>query len=325
MSARLRRACAVLLLTVSACALAHAEADNARPGPRAIWIWEEASYAMLDGEAQARAGIAFLRDKGIATAYLYADAYAGRNLIAACPQRYRALVRRMHAAGLRVVALLGSGYLHTERYLLPEHRRDARAMLQRVLDYNTAAAPDERFDGIGLDIEPHMLDGWASRKMALLGDFLDMSEALMRQKNAVAPSLPMGPAIPFWYDGIPSEWKGGRQAMNEHVQDLYDYVALMDYRDHAAGGDGLVSHARDELEYGNRIGKPVLIGVETAPNAIRKVSFHHLREADMERELGETARALGRMPAFGGFVIHHYAAYRRWLGLDQGSVHDQNR
>ena len=316
MKARLRHACVALLLSVFACALAQVEADNARPGPRAIWIWEEASYAMLDGDAQARAGISFLREKSISTAYLYADAYAGRNLIAARPERYRTLVRRMHAAGLRVVALLGSGYLHTERYLLPEHLREVRAMLQRVLDYNAAAAPDERFDGISLDIEPHILDAWASRKMALLGDFLDMSEALMRQKNAVAPLLPMGPAIPFWYDGIPIEWKGRRQAMNEHVQDLYDYVALMDYRDHAAGGDGLVSHARDELEYGNRIGKPVLIGVETAPNAIRKVSFHHLREADMERELGETARALGRMPAFGGFVIHHYAAYRRWLGLD---------
>jgi hypothetical protein len=189
-------------------------------------------------------------------------------------------------------------------------------MLQRVLDYNAAAAPHERFDGISLDIEPHILDAWRTRKMALLADFLDMSAALMRQKNAAAPGLPMGPAIPFWYDGIPIEWNGTRKPMNEHVQDLYDYVALMDYRDHAAGGDGIVSHARDELDYGARVGKPVVIGVEILPNAIRKVSFHHLREADMERELAETARAVAGAPAFGGFAIHHYAAYRRWLGAD---------
>jgi hypothetical protein len=210
---------------------------------------------------------------------VYADAYEGRNLIAAQPARYRTLVRRMHAAGLKVQALLGSGYLHTERYLLPEHRRAAQPMLQRVLDYNATAAPEERFDGISLDIEPHILDAWGSRKMELLGDFLDMSDALMRQKNAVAPNLPMGPAIPFWYDGI-------------------------------------VSHARDELDYGAKIGKPVVVGVETMPNAIRKVSFHHLREGDMERELGETARAGEGARGFGGFAIHHYAAYRRWLGID---------
>jgi hypothetical protein len=45
-----------------------------------------------------------------------------------------------------------------------------------------------------------------------------------------------------------------------------------------------------------------------------------LREAGMERELGGTARAVGRTPAFGGFVIHHYAAYRRWRGADQGPM-----
>lgn len=307
-----RRRLAALLLAASA--LAHAE--DPRPGPRAIWIWEGESYALLGDDAAARTAIAFLKDKAIATAYLYADAYDGRNVIATQPARYRALVRRMHAAGLKVQALLGSGYLHTERYLLPEHRRAAQAMLRRVLDYNAAAAPDERFDGISLDIEPHILDAWATRKMELLADFLDMSDALMRQKNAAAPGLPMGPAIPFWYDGIPLEWKGRRKPMNEHVQDLYDYVALMDYRDHAAGGDGIVSHARDELDYGARIGKPVVIGVETMPNAIRKVSFHHLREGDMERELAEAARAAAGTPSFGGFAIHHYAAYRRWLGLD---------
>lgn len=308
----MRRAVAALLLAAGT--LAHAA--DAAPGPRAIWIWEGESYAMLDGDAAARTGIAFLKEKSIGTAYLYADAYQGRNLIAMRPVRYRALVRRMHAAGLKVFALLGSGYLHTERYLLPEHRAAARAMLQRVLDYNAAAAPEERFDGVSLDIEPHILDAWSSRRMELLADFLDMSDTLMRQKNAAAPALPMGPAIPFWYDGIAIEWNGRRRPMNEHVQDLYDYVALMDYRDHAAGGDGLVSHAQDELEYGAKAGKPVVVGVETAPNDIRKVSFHHLREADMERELAETARAAGRLPSFGGFAIHHYAAYRRWLGLD---------
>lgn len=307
-----RRWCAALLLAAST--LAHA--GDGRPGPRAIWIWEGESYAMLEDDAAARTAIAFLKDKSIATAYVYADAYEGRNLIATQPARYRALVRRMHAAGLKVQALLGSGYLHTERYLLPEHRRAAQAMLQRVLDYNAAAAPEERFDGVSLDIEPHILDAWSSRKMELLADFLDMSDALVRQKNAVAPGLPMGPAIPFWYDGIPIEWKGRRKPMNEHVQDLYDYVALMDYRDHAEGGDGIVSHARDELDYGAKTGKPVVIGVETMANAIRKVSFHHLREGDMERELAETVRAVSGSSGFGGFAIHHYAAYRRWLGID---------
>lgn len=297
--------------------LAIGSAHAAEPaGPRAIWTWEGESYALLDEEGAAAQGIAFLKAKAIGTIYLYADAYRGRNLIASNPERYRRLLGRMHASGLKVYALLGSGYLNTERYVLPRHREEAVAMLKRVLDYNRAAALDERFDGINLDIEPHILAEWSTRKMELLANFVEMSDALMQVKRASGQDLPMGPAIPFWLDGIQLDWKGQRKPVSQHVQDIYDFVALMDYRDHADGGDGLVSHAMDELAYGEAIGRPVLIGIETMPNALKKVSFNHLGEADLERELAATSRSVGRMRSFGGYVVHHYAAYRRWLGLD---------
>jgi hypothetical protein len=307
---------AVLAVCVASAGTAAAAEAAAPAGPRAIWTWEGESYAMLDSEGEAAQGIAFLKAKAVGTIYLYADAWRGRNLIVSDPQRYRRLLRRMHAAGLKVYALLGSGYLQTERYVLPRHREDAVAMLRRVLDYNAQAAPEERFDGINLDIEPHILAEWASRKMELLANFVEMSDALMQVKAQSGQALPMGPAIPFWLDGVQLEWHGQRKPVSQHVQDIYDYVALMDYRDHAEGGDGIVSHAMDELRYGEAIGRPVLIGIETSPNEIRKLSFHHLGEADLERELAATSRSVGRMRSFGGYVIHHYAAYRRWLGFD---------
>ena len=304
------------LSLVLACAGAHAASPADAAGPRAIWTWEEDTTAMLQQPAVAGRAIAFLKSKSVDTVFLYADAFDGRNPIVADPAQYRRLVRRLHASGLRVYALLGSGYLHTERYVLPKHHADAVAMLQRVLDYNRTAAPSERFDGVNVDIEPHILAEWSTRKMALLAGFLDMSEALMRTMRASGQVLPVGPAIPFWLDGIELEWNGRRKPVSQHTQDIYDYVALMDYRDRAEGGDGIVSHAMDELRYGEAIGRKVLIGVETMPNAIKKVSFHHLGEADLERELGKTRDAVGGMPSFGGFVVHHYGSYRRWLGLD---------
>ena len=308
-----RRLAAVALAAL----LAGGQAQAAEPaGPRAIWTWESESYAMLDSEGAAAQGIAFLKAKSIGTIYLYADAWRDRNLIAGDPQRYRRLLRRMHASGLKVYALLGSGYLHTERYVLPRHREEAVAMLGRVLDYNAASSPEERFDGVNLDIEPHILAEWSTRKMELLAGFVELSDALMRAKAQSGQNLPVGPAIPFWLDGIQLEWKGQRKPVSQHLQDIYDYVALMDYRDHADGGDGLVSHAMDELAYGEAIGRPVLIGIETSPNALKKVSFNHLGEAELERELAATSRSVGRMRSFGGYVVHHYAAYRRWLGLD---------
>ncbi|BDT60442.1 hypothetical protein MasN3_39360 [Massilia varians] len=305
-------ACLALML---ACACGAAHASDAA-APRAIWTWEEDSSAMLQQPAATERAIAFLKTKSVQTVFLYADAFGGGNPIVSNPAQYRRLVRRLHASDLRVYALLGSAYLHTERYVLPRHHADAVAMLQRVLDYNRTAAPEERFDGVNVDIEPHILPEWSARKMELLAGFLDMSDALMRTVRASGQSLPVGPAIPFWLDGIQLEWKGRRKPVSQHVQDTYDYVALMDYRDRAEGGDGIVSHAMDELQYGEAIGRRVLIGVETMPNAIKKVSFHHLREPDLERELDETRAAVGSMPSFGGFVVHHYGSYHKWLGLD---------
>ncbi len=296
--------------------LAAATAQAQAPAPRAIWTWEAESYAMLERPAALDEALRFFGEKKIDTIYLYADAYRGRNLLADQPQLYRRAIRRMHASGQRAYALLGSGYLHTERYVLPAHHAEAVAMLERVLDYNKTAAPEERFDGVNLDIEPHILDEWGSRKMELLAGFLDMSRALMRAKARSGQAIEIGPAIPFWLDGIELEWQGKRKPVSEHVQDLYDYVALMDYRDHADGGDGLIAHASDELRYGESIGRRVLIGVETAPNEIRKVSFHHLDEQAMERELNKTAAGVNKMRSFGGFVIHHYQAYRQWLRLE---------
>lgn len=313
----MRGVLALVLTCALCCAGTPARAQPTEPADpaaaRAIWIWEAESTAMLEHDAAALDGIAFLKRKGIGTAYLYADAWRGRNPIASQPQLYRRLLRRMHAQGLQVQALLGSGYLHTERYVLPEHREEALAMLQRVLDYNRAAAPDERFDGISLDIEPHILPAWSSRRTELLKGFLDLSEALQHLKEAIAPGLPMGPAIPFWLDGIPIEWHGVTKPANQHVQDVYDYVALMDYRTHADGADGIVGHALDELAYGEKIGRPVIVGVETGPAELAKLSFQGLREADLERELTATAQALGKIRSFGGFALHHYGAYRRWL------------
>ena len=90
-------------------------------------------------------------------------------------------------------------------------------------------------------------------------------------------TLQIGPAIAFWLDGIRVQHAGVTKPASEHLQDIYDHVVLMDYRDRAHGPDGILSHAEDELAYGRRIGKPVWLGIETAPNEIRKLSFQHPR------------------------------------------------
>jgi len=281
---------------------------------RAVWTWERDSYAMLESRKAATAAFDFLQAKGVDTFYFYADAWQGRNLIATQPQRYRDFITDAHKRGFKVYALLGSAYLNTERYILPEQRSAARAMLKRVLDYNAKAPREARFDGVNLDIEPHLLDEWNdTNRENLLRDFLDVSAAWMALKQESRQSLAIGPAIPFWFDGIEVQWHGRTRPASEHIAELYDYVALMDYRDHADGRDGIVAHAAKEMAYAEQAGKRVVIGLELTPNSLQKVTFNHRREADLQREMDATQAAYAESKAFAGFALHHYRGYREWI------------
>lgn len=288
-------------------------AGTAAATDRAIWTWEQATFGMVQDRGAGDSAIAFLRSKRIRTIYLYADFYRGENLGGPQAALYRLFVQRLHRGGLRVYALLGSAYLHTEEYVLPEHREDALAMFRQVLAYNAAAKPGERFDGVNLDIEPHVLDQWAEHKRELLGQFLDLGQALMELKRTSGQSLEVGPAIPFWYDGIALEWHGHTKPASEHVLDVYDYIALMDYRDHAEGPDGIISNGIEELKYAQRLHKKLIVGVDVAPNEVQKVSFDHLAEQDLERELALAERVFRGYRAFSGFAIHHFDGYQQWL------------
>ncbi len=292
------------------CAMLYSVTGHAQ---RALWIWEKDSYAMLQNPRQAQVTIDFLRKKNINTLYMYADAHDGKQLLTDDPQSYERLIRQLHAQNIQVHALLGSSPLHTERYVLPEFRGPALAMVQRVLDYNRSVAAEARFDGINLDIEPHVLNDWATRREALINGFLDVSEAYMALKRKANLPLQIGPALPFWFDGVRIQRGGKTRPASEFFQDIYDHIVLMDYRNRSEGPDGIISHAEDEIAYANKIGKTVLIGLETAQNDLKKLTFHDLREADLEREITATQRAFQTNRGFGGIVIHHYASYRNWL------------
>lgn len=281
---------------------------------RAVWTWEAESYAMVKDPAVAQEAVIYLQSQHIDTVYLYADAYKGHNLIVEHPELYRAFIERLHRQHMKVYALLGSSYLHTERYVLPAYRKQAEEMFRRVVKYNVAAPAAARFDGANLDIEPHILDEWNDdTRERLLADFLDMGDALMAIKREYHATLTVGPAIPFWLDGIELEWRGVKKPVSEHVIDVFDYVALMDYRHKAAGSDSILSLAASEIAYADRVGKKVVIGLEVSPNELEKITFDKVGPKVFEQALRTVETALRKHPSFAGFAIHHYRTYRQWI------------
>jgi len=303
-----RIAIAMLVLWSASVAPGH----SAVAAPRAVWIWEEDAVRMLDKDEAQREVLTFLELQHISTIYLYADEFNGRNILVNEPKKYRMLIASAHARGFKVFALLGSAYLRTQEYILQEKRRAARLMFGAVLDFNRGT-PDasSRFDGVNIDIEPYLLDDWATGRPVRGRQYLDLSAEFMRLKAEAGSSMLVGPAMPFWYDGIEDvEWKGQRRKLNEFVQDIYDYVAIMDYRNAAEGSDGIVSHAQDELDYADRINKKVMIGVETLQSTPAKVTFFGKGAKYFEAQLSIAESAMTQHRSFGGFVVHHLNPYR---------------
>lgn len=286
--------------------------------PRGIWIWEEDAYNMLDNDKIRQQVQAFLQQQHISIMYLYADEFHGRNILLNEPDKYRKLIADAHAKGFKVYALLGSWYLHTQEYILPAKRSAALQMFANILDFNKKTSNAvSRFDGINIDIEPYLLDDWKSALPLRGQQYLDLSAAFMKMKAASGLNLAVGPAMPFWYDGISDvEWNKQHRPLNEFVQDIYDYVAIMDYRNVAQGSDSIISLVQNKLDYADKTGKKVMIGVETLDTTPGKVTFFGKSNKYFETQLALAQAAFSEHPSFGGFVIHHLKSYRELVASD---------
>ncbi|MBI3130136.1 MAG: hypothetical protein HYZ13_02145 [Acidobacteria bacterium] len=311
-AARLVAATIRTLLLLGGLALIAAPPGQA-PAPLAVWAWEGAGCRLFNDPAQTTRAGAKLRRRGVRTLYLHPGDCGGADLLTEDPGKVQAVLTRLHARGLRVEALLGSGSWHPKQYLLPEHRGRMQSQIQRILDYNRNAAPDARFDGLHLDMEPYAHADWTEGSQEDLARlYLERASEWVAQVHDADSNLQVGAAIPFWYDGLEVMWRERRRPLNQWVQDLFGYVVVMDYRHRAQGQDGIIALAQEELNYGDLIGRPVIIGLETAPAVPAKVTFHGRGPGALAREMAVARRAFARHSSFGGFALHHLGS---WMPL----------
>ena len=273
-----------------------AAAPPRRASALALWVWEAESTRMTTEPEWAARTCERLRASGVGTLYLSPPSTEEGD---AAQHR---LVAWLHDRGFEVHALFAG-----------QDPAPVAARLGRLLEGQRSAEPSARFDGLHFDVEPHALPTWTeATREALARAYLDAAEGWIAQARAADPHLRVGAALPFWFDGLPVTWRGRLRPLNEHLQDAFDYVALMAYRNRADGRDGLIHLAEGELAYGDRIGRPVVVGLETSPATPEKVTFHGQDAAALPREMATARKAFERHPSFAGFALHHL---RSWLTL----------
>ncbi|KGP71869.1 DUF7594 domain-containing protein [Pontibacillus yanchengensis] len=298
---------------------------------RAMWIWENASYNLLYNEgsrqvldAMAKDTNTFGQDK-ITTIYLGVDRYFGVDMLEDERERVRNLVSWAHDNGYKVHALIAGGTTPPYFGAYERYHDIAIREFENILNYNLSSKDTEKFDGVNIDIEPYIAPEFKTDKPSLQLQYLDLLQTFMDRKEVAGSGLFVGAAIPRWYDSSPNAeaitWGKTNETketkwLSQHIQDIVDYISIMDYRDTADGSAGIIAQAQGEIDYANEIGKPnsVVIGVETKDIADggdpEVISFREEGRTYMEAELDKVESAFSEVGSYGGIALHHYDTIR---------------
>jgi hypothetical protein len=276
-------------VTVAGQALAASQAAVDRSGrpaaERAMWVWDT---------SDPQAVVTLATSRGIGQLYAAVPPHVESSPKLAELQQ---LVALADAAGLRVDALGGDpGWVDNPTWVVTN-------WLQPTLATGL-------FTGVHVDIEPYTTSAWTKNRKAVIKKYLTTLDTL----RTAAAGTPIEADIPFWFDEIAANGS----TLDREIMQRTDGVAVMAYRNQAAGPDGTIALASAEVAAGAQLGRPVRIGQETNflgtdPSEVKQ-TFHGMTLAQMESQLALVQDAFAASPAFAGLAIHDSLGYAAITG-----------
>ena len=244
----------------------------AATGDRAMWIWDAPDGAIVD----------FAASRGVTDLYLHAPPGFSTD------PGFAGFLAEAHAVDLTVHAMAGD----------PAWSKDRRAWTSWVEEVVAHGG----FDGVVFDVEPYLHPDWGTgRQNRLIRTYLRG----LRDAARTAGDLPVLAAVPFWFDEVIFR----SDPLVERVLKRTDGIVVMAYRDRAEGVDGIIDLASTEADLAGAMGRDFVVGVETGPVSLDKVTFAEEGEAAMEAELAVVESAFGTLRGYGGIAIHHHGSY----------------
>lgn len=179
--------------------------------PKAMWVWHTPEMVRMDASQRA-AFFEFCQQEGIVQLWMQllyvfetpvdlgppkpgdAKTKKTRGVVRA-QESLRTFIRDAHHAGLEMYGL--DGY---PEFVQKEYHHCPLAIVDAVIAFNQESDPDERFDGVHFDNEPHLLIGWAdwNRRRQILKEFLDLLTECQKRIR-VGSDMTFGIDIPFWW------------------------------------------------------------------------------------------------------------------------------
>lgn len=126
--------------------------------------------------------------------------------------------------------------------------------------------------------------------------------------------MQFGVDIPFWWqmrnetsrqiEGLVT-FRGVQKPASYHCIDLLDNVGVMNYRDRADGGDGMIAHGSELLQYAQAAQHATVhMGIETFAEPVRRTWFvAGLPRREFVQRLGQSARNLAGLSRLDGYRL----------------------
>lgn len=279
-------ACCLLVLGSLTAPSSSAEAQ---PKQKATWFWDT---TMIKDSTEDI--LSFANANGVTTFYLQMN----RDVR---PEYYKNFIRQATAQQIQVHVLGGS-----PSWSLESERNRLESFLDWTREYQAAATPEERFTGIHIDVEPHVLKEWQTNRSSVIQQWQNSVGFLA--DGAKELNLPITADIPFWLHtyNLPDN----SMTMSSWIISTVDAVAIMAYRDQAAN---IYNLALPEMNEATALGKQALIAIETkASNEGDFITFFEEGSDFMNEQLARVDTMASKNASFNGFAIHEY---RSWKAL----------
>lgn len=265
----------------------------AEPAIKATWIWK--GDLIVKESAQI---LSFAKENGINRMYLHIEP---NNV----PRRaYRSFVREARAAGIDVDALAGE-----PEWSLVEKREGLEECLQWVTRYNRSVPEEERFTGIHLDVEPHVLPDWRDNKEEIMKQWAENMRYVIREARK-EKTLEVSADIPFWLTQFPLD--GGNVDISTWLIDQLDHVTLMAYRDKVEGPNGVADIVSRLLQGASHHREKVVVGLNLLPSKEGDATtFHEEGMEALDDQLDILQEVMEEFPPYAGYAIHDYENWSR--------------
>ncbi len=281
--------CSVFLCLVVGLVVNMAVPAKASAMEKATWLWNP--WSLVEGSQET---LDFLAEKQVTKVYVQIDRDVSSEV-------YREFIRGATTRGIDVYALDGA-----PDWAAPKGYLQLRQLLGWVEQYQKASPAESDFKGIHLDVEPYLYSGWNTKRATVIKAY----QSIIKEASVKANQLKirMEADVPFWFDEIKYKNTYGNGLLSDWVQQQTDGITIMAYRDSAAAITPLTLH---ELANGQKLGKPVVIGVETGQTAEGDyLTFYQEGEAFMNQELNKVYNQVQSYSSFNGFAIHHTESWK---------------